>query len=179
MLAKLPGSMHEALGGSRKGRFTVRAVGRVFPQLLPDTLLNVFLAIAVDNLANAQELTKVGGTSLCSTAWGHPEVSLQPCSPPCTAHRHLEVYSSSACFISGCSEYFLFIPQWALLISFFLFPRAEEKQLTVFLADWKLRQEQIQALWCCFCTSGDQFALQRGLFPFRFLNFRLQGIFCF
>lgn len=25
----------------------------------PDTLLNVFLAIAVDNLANAQELTKV------------------------------------------------------------------------------------------------------------------------
>lgn len=26
----------------------------------PDTLLNVFLAIAVDNLANAQELTKVG-----------------------------------------------------------------------------------------------------------------------
>lgn len=25
-----------------------------------DTLLNVFLAIAVDNLANAQELTKVG-----------------------------------------------------------------------------------------------------------------------
>lgn len=26
-----------------------------------DTLLNVFLAIAVDNLANAQELTKVGG----------------------------------------------------------------------------------------------------------------------
>lgn len=27
----------------------------------PDTLLNVFLAIAVDNLANAQELTKVGG----------------------------------------------------------------------------------------------------------------------
>lgn len=28
---------------------------------LPDTLLNVFLAIAVDNLANAQELTKVRG----------------------------------------------------------------------------------------------------------------------
>ncbi len=28
-------------------------------QLWPDTLLNVFLAIAVDNLANAQELTKV------------------------------------------------------------------------------------------------------------------------
>lgn len=27
----------------------------------PDTLLNVFLAIAVDNLANAQELTKVRG----------------------------------------------------------------------------------------------------------------------
>lgn len=27
--------------------------------LLSDTLLNVFLAIAVDNLANAQELTKV------------------------------------------------------------------------------------------------------------------------
>lgn len=26
---------------------------------MPDTLLNVFLAIAVDNLANAQELTKV------------------------------------------------------------------------------------------------------------------------
>lgn len=30
----------------------------------PDTLLNVFLAIAVDNLANAQELTKVGGGSI-------------------------------------------------------------------------------------------------------------------
>lgn len=29
-----------------------------------DTLLNVFLAIAVDNLANAQELTKVGDTFL-------------------------------------------------------------------------------------------------------------------
>lgn len=87
-------------GGSRKGIFTVCAVGRVFPQLLPDTLLNVFLAIAVDNLANAQELTKVGGTSLCSKAWGHPEVSLEPCSPPCTAHRHLEVYSSSAFCIS-------------------------------------------------------------------------------
>lgn len=28
----------------------------------PDTLLNVFLAIAVDNLANAQELTKVCGS---------------------------------------------------------------------------------------------------------------------
>jgi len=27
--------------------------------VLSDTLLNVFLAIAVDNLANAQELTKV------------------------------------------------------------------------------------------------------------------------
>lgn len=27
---------------------------------MTDTLLNVFLAIAVDNLANAQELTKVG-----------------------------------------------------------------------------------------------------------------------
>lgn len=26
-------------------------------RLIPDTLLNVFLAIAVDNLANAQELT--------------------------------------------------------------------------------------------------------------------------
>lgn len=33
-----------------------------FPDLEPpDTLLNVFLAIAVDNLANAQELTKVHG----------------------------------------------------------------------------------------------------------------------
>lgn len=32
-----------------------------------DTLLNVFLAIAVDNLANAQELTKVEGTgTTCS-----------------------------------------------------------------------------------------------------------------
>lgn len=30
-----------------------------FTQLWTDTLLNVFLAIAVDNLANAQELTKV------------------------------------------------------------------------------------------------------------------------
>lgn len=31
-----------------------------FPLIVsPDTLLNVFLAIAVDNLANAQELTKV------------------------------------------------------------------------------------------------------------------------
>ena len=29
------------------------------PTKLPDTLLNVFLAIAVDNLANAQELTKL------------------------------------------------------------------------------------------------------------------------
>lgn len=29
-------------------------------QIWSDTLLNVFLAIAVDNLANAQELTKVG-----------------------------------------------------------------------------------------------------------------------
>lgn len=28
-----------------------------------DTLLNVFLAIAVDNLANAQELTKVGSVT--------------------------------------------------------------------------------------------------------------------
>lgn len=30
---------------------------------MTDTLLNVFLAIAVDNLANAQELTKVGPCS--------------------------------------------------------------------------------------------------------------------
>ena len=30
---------------------------RVFLDLCQDTLLNVFLAIAVDNLANAQELT--------------------------------------------------------------------------------------------------------------------------
>lgn len=30
-----------------------------FLTLCSDTLLNVFLAIAVDNLANAQELTKV------------------------------------------------------------------------------------------------------------------------
>ena len=30
-----------------------------------DTLLNVFLAIAVDNLANAQELTKVGLVGEC------------------------------------------------------------------------------------------------------------------
>lgn len=30
-----------------------------FTTVWPDTLLNVFLAIAVDNLANAQELTKV------------------------------------------------------------------------------------------------------------------------
>lgn len=32
---------------------------RFLNPLLSDTLLNVFLAIAVDNLANAQELTKV------------------------------------------------------------------------------------------------------------------------
>lgn len=32
--------------------------------LWTDTLLNVFLAIAVDNLANAQELTKVCSTVL-------------------------------------------------------------------------------------------------------------------
>lgn len=32
----------------------------------PDTLLNVFLAIAVDNLANAQELTKVCRNTTCS-----------------------------------------------------------------------------------------------------------------
>lgn len=32
-----------------------------FPDSAADTLLNVFLAIAVDNLANAQELTKVCG----------------------------------------------------------------------------------------------------------------------
>lgn len=32
----------------------------------PDTLLNVFLAIAVDNLANAQELTKVCRNTACS-----------------------------------------------------------------------------------------------------------------
>lgn len=31
---------------------------------MTDTLLNVFLAIAVDNLANAQELTKVCITSI-------------------------------------------------------------------------------------------------------------------
>lgn len=35
-------------------------------QLWPDTLLNVFLAIAVDNLANAQELTKV-----IKSCWSH------------------------------------------------------------------------------------------------------------
>lgn len=50
-------------GGSCGG--TVReAVGQKVPFLSwsqPDTLLNVFLAIAVDNLANAQELTKVCG----------------------------------------------------------------------------------------------------------------------
>ena len=32
--------------------------------IMTDTLLNVFLAIAVDNLANAQELTKVCFDSL-------------------------------------------------------------------------------------------------------------------
>lgn len=34
-------------------------------QTFADTLLNVFLAIAVDNLANAQELTKVEGVGEC------------------------------------------------------------------------------------------------------------------
>lgn len=36
-------------------------------QIWTDTLLNVFLAIAVDNLANAQELTKVGWAYLDPT----------------------------------------------------------------------------------------------------------------
>ncbi|RMB90065.1 hypothetical protein DUI87_33520 [Hirundo rustica rustica] len=45
--------------GSREGRSCPGPGFALTP--LPDTLLNVFLAIAVDNLANAQELTKVGG----------------------------------------------------------------------------------------------------------------------
>uniref|UniRef100_A0A8C9N6S3 Voltage-dependent N-type calcium channel subunit alpha n=1 Tax=Serinus canaria TaxID=9135 RepID=A0A8C9N6S3_SERCA len=43
------------------------------------TLLNVFLAIAVDNLANAQELTKVGGTLLGPPEQGgHLSCPLEP-----------------------------------------------------------------------------------------------------
>lgn len=44
--------------------------------IILDTLLNVFLAIAVDNLANAQELTKV--SSLGSSSSLVPLGALQP-----------------------------------------------------------------------------------------------------
>lgn len=46
-----PWGSHRTLDGGRRAPFLSWSQ--------PDTLLNVFLAIAVDNLANAQELTKV------------------------------------------------------------------------------------------------------------------------
>lgn len=69
-----------------------------------DTLLNVFLAIAVDNLANAQELTKVrlvggcfsGKVTTCSwqirtvlgmRGWGQGQSSWPGCTVP--GKRHL------------------------------------------------------------------------------------------
>lgn len=57
--------MGTRLDGGRKGGDRETLMPRVPAALLSltlasaDTLLNVFLAIAVDNLANAQELTKV------------------------------------------------------------------------------------------------------------------------
>lgn len=59
-------------GGTQMPRLHQLHQALCFHQLLSltrhtDTLLNVFLAIAVDNLANAQELTKVEGTvTTCS-----------------------------------------------------------------------------------------------------------------
>lgn len=50
----LGGAGGAGMGGGRECAGTPFALTR-----RPDTLLNVFLAIAVDNLANAQELTKV------------------------------------------------------------------------------------------------------------------------
>jgi hypothetical protein len=47
-------------GGDPVTRASLRQLFSLTP-VSTDTLLNVFLAIAVDNLANAQELTKVGG----------------------------------------------------------------------------------------------------------------------
>lgn len=61
-----PGSWRGRWAGGRRGRVREAPGARLQVAVLSltpapaDTLLNVFLAIAVDNLANAQELTKVG-----------------------------------------------------------------------------------------------------------------------
>lgn len=93
-------------GGTQMPRLYQPHQAVSFHQLLSltrhtDTLLNVFLAIAVDNLANAQELTKVEGTvTTCSWqimtagfggmwglgqgscwAWEHWAPLLEPCHP--------------------------------------------------------------------------------------------------
>lgn len=90
--------------------------------LLPaDTLLNVFLAIAVDNLANAQELTKVRLAGECfsgkvaARAWQMGTVlgvwergRGQSFCPGCTVpgRRHLLLPTQADCsLLSGfCSE---------------------------------------------------------------------------
>ena len=60
----VPGPQGEQIGGHKVGDSGVPDIKVQVAMLsltptFADTLLNVFLAIAVDNLANAQELTKV------------------------------------------------------------------------------------------------------------------------
>lgn len=64
------GKLRQGIGATDCTHARSKLAARSFSltQTTADTLLNVFLAIAVDNLANAQELTKVQG-KVCTCLW--------------------------------------------------------------------------------------------------------------